>query len=150
MRLRWSDSVLVVLSMVLVVGAVGLTSARADGALAIAQPPDVAKRGFAYGYVTDSGDVNHAEAGALSKCRDTTITAIRPLCTVVQDFKDQCVAIAMDPQAGTPGVGWAIEADKRATEAKALSNCEETAGPGRAAACVIDHSSCDGNANKSQ
>ena len=86
-------------------------SGSADGALAIALPPDVVKQGFAYGYVTDYPDVNQADAQALKKCRDTTIEGVRPLCTVIQDFKNQCVAVAMDPQAGTPGVGWSVAPD---------------------------------------
>ncbi len=121
-------------------------SGSADGALAIALPPDVVKQGFAYGYVTDYPDTNQADAQALKKCRDTTIEGVRPLCTVIQDFKNQCVAVAMDPQAGTPGVGWSVAPDLHAAEAQALSKCEETAGPGRRAACAIDHSSCDGSA----
>ena len=88
-------------------GAMQPMPAAADGAIAIALPPDVVKQGFAYGFATDYADVNHADAEALSKCRETTIAGVRPLCTVVKDFKDQCVAVAMDPQAGTPGVGWA-------------------------------------------
>jgi len=118
----------------------------ADGALAVALPPDVVKQGFAYGYVTDYPDANQADAQALKKCRDTTIDGVRPLCEVIQDFKNQCVAVAMDPQAGTPGVGWSVGPDLHTAESQALSKCETTAGPGRRAACAIDHSSCDGSA----
>jgi hypothetical protein len=118
----------------------------ADGALAVGLPPDVVKQGFAYGYVTDYPDANQADAQALKKCRDTTIAGVRPLCEVIQDFKNQCVAVAMDPQAGTPGVGWSIAPDLHTAEAQALSKCEDTAGPGRRAACAVDHSSCDGSA----
>src|SRR5580704_11624949 len=121
-------------------------SGSADGAIAIALPPDVVKQGFAYGYVTDYGDANQADVQALKKCRDTTIEGVRPLCTVIQDFKNQCVAVAMDPAAGTPGVGWSVAPDLRTAEAQALSKCEDTAGPGRRAACAVDHSSCDGSA----
>jgi len=120
---------------------------RADGALAIALPPDVVKQGFAYGCATDYADTAHADAEALKKCRETTIAGIRSLCTVIQDFTNQCVAVAMDPLAGTPGVGWAVAADLQAAQAQALSKCEQTAGPGRRAACEIDHSSCDGSTN---
>jgi len=121
-------------------------SAGADGAIAVGLPPDVVKQGFAYGYVTDYPDPNHADAQALKKCRETTIDAVRPLCEVIQDFKNQCVAVAMDPQAGTPGVGWAVAANSHTAEAQALAKCEQTAGPGRRAACAVDHSSCDGSA----
>lgn len=122
------------------------SSGNADGALAVALPDDVVKKGFAYGYVTDYPDANKADAQALKKCRDTTIAGVRPLCEVIQDFKNQCVAVAMDPQAGTPGVGWSVAPDLHTAEAQALSKCESTAGPGRRAACAVDHSSCDGSA----
>jgi hypothetical protein len=65
---------------------------------------------------------------------------------VIKDFKDQCVAVAMDPQAGTPGVGWAVGDDRHTAEAQAPSGCEQTSVPGRRAARVIDHSACDGSA----
>ncbi|HTC05611.1 MAG TPA: DUF4189 domain-containing protein [Xanthobacteraceae bacterium] len=143
---RDAARVFVVLALALVAAIFRPVSGSADGALAIALPPDVVKQGFAYGYVTDYPDVNQADAQALKKCRDTTIEGVRPLCAVIQDFKNQCVAVAMDPQAGTPGVGWSVAPDSRAAEAEALSKCEETAGPGRRAACAIDHSSCDGSA----
>ena len=135
-----------IVSLLLVTGAMRPTSAVADGALAVALPPDVVKQGFAYGYVTDYPSINAADAEALKKCRDTTIAGVRPLCTVIQDFKNQCVAVAMDPQAGTPGVGWSVAPDLHTAEAQALSKCESTAGPGRRAACAVDHSSCDGSA----
>ena len=135
-----------IVSLLLVAGALHPASAVADGALAVALPPDVVKQGFAYGYVTDYPDVNQADAQALMKCRDTTIAGVRPLCKVIQDFKNQCVAVAMDPQAGTPGVGWSVAPDLHTAEAQALSKCETTAGPGRRAACAVDHSSCDGSA----
>ena len=122
------------------------TAGHADGAIAVALPQDVVKSGFAYGYVTDAADSNHADADALGKCRETTINAIRPLCEVVQDFKNQCVAVAMDPQAGTPGVGWGVANTLKDAQAQAMSKCQNTAGPGRRAACVVDHSACDGTA----
>ena len=100
-----------IVSLVLAASAVRPISAVADGALAVALPDDVVKKGFAYGYVTDYPDANKADAQALKKCRDTTIDGVRPLCEVIQDFKNQCVAVAMDPQAGTPGVGWSVAPD---------------------------------------
>jgi hypothetical protein len=135
-----------IISLLLAASAMRPTSAAADGALAVALPPDVVKQGFAYGYVTDYANPDQADAQALKKCRDTTIEGVRPLCEVIQDFKNQCVAVAMDPQAGTPGVGWSVAPDLHTAESQALSKCESTAGPGRRAACAVDHSSCDGSA----
>ena len=132
-------------------GVLGSSQSRADGALAIGLPPDVVKGGdFTYGYSNNNADANHAEAKALDACRTTKDAAkdvnLRSLCKVIQDYSNQCVAVAMDPAAGTPGVGWAVANDLLSAERQALGKCMDTAGPGRRAACVVDHSSCDGNA----
>jgi hypothetical protein len=122
----------------------------AAGALAVAQPPDVAKSSFSYGYANDKVDDEEAAARALELCRTTKDAAndpkLRSLCTVIETYSDKCVAVAMDPGVGTPGVGWAIAPDKRSAEHDALGKCEATAGAGRAAACEISHSDCDGSA----
>ena len=120
------------------------------GALAVALPADVAKSGFSYGYSNNNADAAHAQAAALNACRTTKDASndanLRSLCKVVLNYSNQCIAVAMDPAAGTPGVGWAAANDLRSAERQALGQCQETAGPGRRAACVIDHSACDGNA----
>jgi hypothetical protein len=122
----------------------------AAGALAVALPPDVAKSGFSYGYANDKSDTDAASSRALDLCRTTKDATndpkLRGLCKVIENFSDKCVAVAMDPAAGTPGVGWAVALDKRSAEHDALIKCEATAGQGRAAACVISHSDCDGSA----
>jgi hypothetical protein len=131
-------------------GAVLPTAGHAAGALAVALPPDVAKGGFSYGYSNGNDDTATAEGKALNACRTTKDAAndakLRNLCKVILDYANQCIAVSMDPAAGTPGVGWAIASDKRTAEHDALIKCEATAGPGRAAACVVDHSGCDGSA----
>jgi len=126
------------------------TSSIAAGALVVALPPDVVKGGFSYGFSNNNPDTGQASAKALNACRttkDATNDAkLRALCKVIVSYSDKCVAVAMDPQAGTPGVGWSVAGDLRTAESQALSNCEKTAGPGRAAACKVDHSACDGTA----
>jgi hypothetical protein len=120
------------------------------GALAVALPADVAKSGFSYGYSNNNADTSHAQAAALNACRTTKDAAndanLRSLCKVVLNYTNKCIAVSMDPAAGTPGVGWAVANDLKSAENQALAKCEDTAGPGRRAACVIDHSACDGNA----
>lgn len=143
---RRHASLVSIVSLLLAAAAMGPTSAVADGAIAVGLPPDVVKQGFAYGYVTDYPDPDKADAEALKKCRETTVAGVRPLCTVIQDFKNQCVAVAMDPKAGTPGVGWGVADDLMSAERQALGKCEDSAGANRRAACVVDHSGCDGNA----
>ncbi len=135
-----------IIALLLAAAAMRPSCAVADGAIAVALPPDVVKQGFAYGYVTDYSDPDKADAEALKKCRETTVDGVRPLCTVIQDFKNQCVAVAMDPKAGTPGVGWGVADDLISAERQALGKCEDSAGPNRRAACVVDHSGCDGTA----
>ena len=125
------------------------SGAAADGALAVGVPADVAKSGFDYGFTNNRSSADDAKTTALELCRKpgpTKSKVAMPLCAVVGSYRDQCVAVAMDPQAGTPGVGWAIAADKRSAEAQALAKCEATAGPGRRAACKVDSSGCDGSA----
>jgi Domain of unknown function (DUF4189) len=120
----------------------------ASGALAVGVPANVAKDGFAYGYTNDKTTAKIARDGAMHSCSTTKAgsQAARRLCTIVRTYHDECVAVAMDPVAGTPGVGWAIAATSHEAEAQALANCEATAGPGRRAACRIDHWNCDGTA----
>jgi hypothetical protein len=48
--------------------------------------------------------------------------------------------------AGTPGVGWGVANDLLSAERQELGKCMDIAGSGRRAACVVDHSSCDGTA----
>jgi len=129
-------------------GVFGPSQSLAAGALAIGLPPDVAKGGFTYGYSNNNDNADNADSKALNACRTTKDAAndpkLRSLCKVIMDYSDVCVAVSMDPAAGTPGVGWAIAADLRSAEALALKRCEATAGPARRAACVVDHSGCDG------
>jgi hypothetical protein len=128
----------------------GPSQSLAGGALAVALPPDVAKGGFSYGYSNNNDDAGTADAKALNACRTTKDAAkdakLRALCMVIIDYANTCIAVTMDPAAGTPGVGWAIANDLLTAERIALKKCEATAGPGRAAACVVDHSGCDGTA----
>jgi hypothetical protein len=126
----------------------------AEGALAIALPSDVAKGGFAYGRSANWRSEDEARADALKFCRESaTEPKLRSLCAVIDTFRDQCAAIAMDPKAGTPGVGWAIAATRQAAERQALTQCRDTAGSSRRDFCEVDKgvgsvtgTLCDGSA----
>jgi Domain of unknown function (DUF4189) len=126
--------------------AVGTRTGAAEGALAIALPKDVVKGGFAYGSGYKFATSGEAQAKALERCRETKSEERRKLCKIVNIFHDQCIAVAMDPADGTPGVGWAIADDLLGAERIALEKCEATAGPGRRAACKVHSSGCDGAA----
>lgn len=121
-------------------------TARADGALAVGLPEEGAQEGFAYGYATGLSPAE-AKKRALAECRKprgSTNRAVRDLCHTVETFDHGCVAVAMDPGNGTPGVGWGVGEDRRSAERVAIAACHETAGEGRRLACKIDASACEG------
>jgi hypothetical protein len=119
-------------------------AARAAGALAIARPNDVATEGFSYGTAYDYDSEEEARTAAIDRCRDTKSEKRRELCKLIVVFKGQCVAVAMDPKDGTPGVGWSVADTKGTAERQALAQCRDTAGPGRRDACKVDKGTgCD-------
>jgi lipoprotein NlpI len=123
-------------------------SVAAEGALAVGLPSDVAKGGYATGYSYNAKTMDEARATAMDYCRKApTNNKAKSLCKVIETFSNRCVAVSMDPKAGTPGAGWGIGDDLRAAEREALARCEATAGPARRAACVVSNSDCDGQAN---
>lgn len=121
---------------------------RAEGALAVGLPKDVAAEGFAYGFALDKPTADEANAAALADCKTPTQGVdkrAQALCAVVQTFHDQCFAVAMDPKDATPGIGWAVAADKAAASRDALAKCVATAGD-RHDFCKVTHADCDGSA----
>ncbi len=120
--------------------------ARSEGALALGLPKDVVKQGVAAGYAVNHPNPVSAQEQALKECRTFVMEpqATTKLCKIVSTFRDQCLSIAMDPQAGTPGFGWAIANTKDLAEKDALSRCAATAGRDRDKFCKIDVTKCDG------
>lgn len=119
--------------------------ARADGALAIGLPSDVAEQGFASGYSYNAGNIAAARETALEYCHKApTNDRTRALCSIVETYTRKCVAVAMDPKPGTPGVGWSVAENKLTAESEALARCAATAGAGRREACKVSNSNCDG------
>jgi hypothetical protein len=130
----------------------GSAPAMAYGALAVGVPADVATQGFAYGMNGDSPTEDAARSQALTACNGTNpnrvqhSTASSPaqaLCTLVTTFQHQCAAVAEDPAAGTPGVGWAVAPTLAVASKQAMDNCMATAGESRKQFCKVDASSCD-------
>jgi hypothetical protein len=118
----------------------------AEGALAIGLPKDVAKEGIAIGWVINSDSADTAHERALRGCldfRDAPATT-RALCKVIKTFRGECVAIALDPEAGTPGVGWSISGSMEMAETDALAACASTAGATRRQHCRVTVLRCDG------
>lgn len=123
--------------------------AAADGALAVGEPADVAEEGYAYGFAINQTSADVAGAAALRDCK-TELPGVdkraQALCKVVQTFRNQCFAVAMDPKDATPGAGWAVADDRAAAGRNALAKCQDTAGAGRREFCKVTHTDCDGSA----
>lgn len=124
------------------------SSAYATGALAVAEPADVKKEGYAVGIAYNQKNAAEAERIALEQCRavDAAPLATRKLCTVVRTFDNQCGAAAIDPQDETPGAGWAIAETLAIARRDALQRCEDTAGSDRRGECRVVLEGCDGKA----
>ncbi|MFM9942367.1 MAG: DUF4189 domain-containing protein [Hyphomicrobiaceae bacterium] len=120
----------------------------AEGAIAVGMPADVAKEGVAFGWVVGSATRQDAERTALKQCHDfkDAPESTRALCAVMRTFKNECFSIALDPEPGTPGVGWAILPTQAAADSKAMADCRATAGRGRESYCQVTGNRCDGSA----
>lgn len=124
----------------------GPDPARADAALAVGQPADVAKQGVAVGWAVGYASKDAAEKEALARCRafGDAPQATRDLCRVVETFKDTCLAVALDPDTGTTGVGWGVYKNRERAEDAAMDKCEETSAPKRRESCRVTLTRCDG------
>ena len=142
----------IILGVLTVAAAVVLlapAAALADGAVVLGIPGDVAADGVSYGYRVNAPNRKEARDTAFEACRNNKVApeSARKLCTMVADFRNECVAIAMDPKNGTPGVGVAIAADRETAEDRAIGFCRATAGKSRQEFCKIDAVACDGTRN---
>ena len=123
--------------------------AHADGAVALGIPADVTADGFSYGYRVNAPNRDQARDTAFDQCSGNKVApeSARKQCVVVADFRNECLAIAMDPKDGTPGYGVAIAPDRATAEARAMGFCRATAGKDRREFCKIDAVACDGRRN---
>lgn len=119
----------------------------AAGAIAVGQTTNIAKDGVAIGWATGSVNKERAESVAKQKCLDfkEAPQKTRDRCRIITTFENQCIAISLDPKAGTPGYGYAIRPTLAEAKSEALERCRSTAGD-RARQCVDSDSSCDGSA----
>jgi hypothetical protein len=120
--------------------------ARAEAALAVGQPADAGKQGVALGWAVDYPSKAAAEAEALTRCRSfgEAPQATRDLCRIVESFRDVCLAVALDPDRGTTGVGWGVHKNRDWAEDAAMEKCTETSTPKRREACEVKLIRCDG------
>jgi hypothetical protein len=99
--------------------------------------------GVAFGTGNDWRTTEKAQAEALRRCRATEATKAAERCRIVATYRRECVAIAMDPEVGTPGYGWAVGPDTTRAGQRALEACKVTAGPARAQFCEVSLTLCD-------
>lgn len=118
--------------------------ASAWGALAVGSTDNVARDGYAIGFATNQPSEDAAKTAATNSCHSFQgAPKATANCSVVSTFRGQCYAFAEDPEAGTPGVGWAVAADAATAEQKAMDACKATAGPDRVQFCKSTRSACD-------
>lgn len=126
--------------------ACGADWAYADAALAVGQPADVAKQGVAVGWAVDYANAAAAEKEALERCRGFAGApqATRELCRTAVTFGNTCLAVALDPEPGTTGIGWGVHKDRDRAEDIAMEKCAETSALKRRDACRVALVRCDG------
>jgi uncharacterized protein DUF4189 len=124
----------------------GVDRASADAALAVSQVGDVAKVGVAVGWAVDHASKQAAQTEALARCRafPDAPQATREACRIVETFTDRCLAVALDPAAGTTGVGWGVHKNRDWAEEEAMERCAEASAPKRRESCRVALVRCDG------
>ncbi|HEY5289135.1 MAG TPA: DUF4189 domain-containing protein [Caulobacteraceae bacterium] len=144
--LGWTGAALAALALATTLAPLG--EAHAASAFAASIPDDIANKGVAFGEGHNYSTRADAEAHAMAEClkqanSEQGTVPLGPYCKVLGHFDSQCIAVSMDPKAGTPGFGWAKAETLTEAGNEAIANCRPTAGPGRADACVVSVSSCD-------
>jgi hypothetical protein len=124
------------------------SAARADAAVAIGLPADVATHGISMFIYVNAPSSQEAKSQAVAGCKTVGSATSKALCRVLATFKNQCAAEAFDPKDGTPGFGWAVAETLEEAKRQALANCRDTAGPDRQDACMVPEKgfACDGRA----
>lgn len=126
--------------------AFGGGAADAEGALAVGIARAGIAKGYATGFSINQPTVKAARTAAVEQCKRarTSNADARSNCEVVTTFRNKCVAVALDPQPGTPGAGWGIGSDQEAADSLALARCHAKAGSDRAGSCEVTDRYCDG------
>jgi hypothetical protein len=143
---RMGSAKLALAATVLCAGALhSVGGARADAALAVGLPSDVAKQGLAMGWAFNYASKETAQAEALKRCRGfrDAPQSTRDLCKIVESFRDSCMAVALDPDYGTTGLGWGVHNNQEWAEDAAMEKCMETSDQKRRSFCRVTVTRCD-------
>jgi hypothetical protein len=137
-------------SMTLAVILAQIGPSVAAGAVALGLPSDVAKDGVSIGTSVNRATMDETKAVAIKSCKTdpNASTKVAALCKVVATFENQCVAIVVDPNAGTPGFGWAVAETSQRASQQAVANCQDSDGPAFKDGCQSTNvkTACDGTA----
>lgn len=135
-------------SAMLLIAFAGWSAVHAAGAVAIGEPADVVKDGYAAGISYQYKTRGEADDRAMTECQAVhqAPEATRKLCKVMQTFENQCAVIALDPENGTPGAGWAVADTLAGARAAAIERCMQTSPEARKKECRVTAEGCDGKA----
>jgi hypothetical protein len=110
---------------------------HAEGALAVG-----ISDGIVAGWVVNHASRDQAYNDALALCRNhPDMPTPSSRCRVVSVFRNQCFALAMNPEWGSSSVGWSTSDDIRVARNDALAKC--IAIDGDEDGCEISASACD-------
>jgi hypothetical protein len=143
---RWPRSKTALAALLICCAGLLPDRSSAEGALAVGLPADVAKQGIAMGYALNYETTEKAQELALKRCREfqDAPQATRDLCRIVEKFNKRCLAVALDPQFGTTGLGWSVSKNQEVAEELAMEKCVDTAGRKRREFCRVTLTTCDG------
>ena len=116
------------------------------GAFAIGGSTADSEHGFAAGYSWNHATKEQAEAKAMAQCKSYPSEApelTNAKCAVVANYSHAWFVIAMDPDAGQTGFGYAINSDRATAESTAMGQCKASSPEARKSHCSIAASKLD-------
>ncbi len=113
-----------------------VAQAEAHGAIAIGGNTKGSPHGSAYGLSYSFATKAQARSRALLECEKHRAGVGTP-CKIVAVYARRWASIAADPKGDTPGIGWAVDADKKSVEAFALYKCKATSPDDRKEFCAV-------------
>ena len=81
----------------------GAGSAASEGAFAVGSTGDVVGKGMAFGWSYNYATRGEAIDAAMRTCRESGATDASAQCMVIATYRNECLAVAIDPQG--PRVG---------------------------------------------
>lgn len=118
-------------------------AAGAVGALAFGSTGDIAKDGYSIGINASSANEEDAKKSAMNWCTTHGPKQTQEQCKILVLYRNQCVAEAQDPKAGTPGFGFGLADSEEDAKTLAMAICQASSGKGRQQFCKVTATLCD-------